>query len=113
MVSKVRNFWLCVFSGVVATTLIIPTYNVFSVCTKSPVQCRTPEISKNSPEEKAKSPKCQNSDSLIKVFILYSIHMYLISFILLYPSLNIDYSSKSMSQLGHNVVVNDYTELLI
>ena len=23
MVSKVRNFWLCVFSGVVATTLII------------------------------------------------------------------------------------------
>ena len=22
MVSKVRNFWLCVFSGVVATTLI-------------------------------------------------------------------------------------------
>ena len=24
MVSKVRNFWLCVFSGVVATTLICP-----------------------------------------------------------------------------------------
>ena len=23
MVSKVRNFWLCVFSGVVATTLIL------------------------------------------------------------------------------------------
>ena len=23
MVSKVRNFWLCVFSGVVATTLIV------------------------------------------------------------------------------------------
>ena len=26
MVSKVRNFWLCVFSGVVATTLIEITY---------------------------------------------------------------------------------------
>ena len=26
MVSKVRNFWLCVFSGVVATTLICASY---------------------------------------------------------------------------------------
>ncbi|KAL5258825.1 hypothetical protein ACHWQZ_G009329 [Mnemiopsis leidyi] len=36
------------------------------VCAKSPVQCRTPELSKNSPEEKKQSPTFQNSDSLIK-----------------------------------------------
>ena len=29
MVSKVRNFWLCVFSGVVATTLIHSIHDTF------------------------------------------------------------------------------------
>ena len=35
MVSKVRNFWLCVFSGVVATTLILRIINWHKMCVKS------------------------------------------------------------------------------
>ena len=31
MVSKVRNFWLCVFSGVVATTLMKKLGKMFSI----------------------------------------------------------------------------------
>ena len=39
MVSKFRNFWLCVFSGVVATTLILEYFRLLNL--KSTVHCRT------------------------------------------------------------------------